>query len=432
MGAVEKKIKSIDFVVGLISKRFVGVLDHLEEAIMEGLRELGESCLASRAYVFLLSEDGQTMSNVYEWCAPFVRPEKDNLQDLPVTIFPWWMEKLKKNEMILIEDVEKLGDDARAEREILLMQGVKALIVLPLFSGKTLKGFIGLDNVENALLWSKEAIKLLELSSEIFSNAFIRLAHEKAIADQHKEILNLQTRVIQQEKMAGIGQLAAGVAHEINNPLGFIRSSFATLKAYEGESDLDEDILDIHSEIEEGLERIANIVNALLRFAPIEGKEDYTFFDVNLLIEEILMFLNYDIPQNVNIQRINQKLNPLYGQRGDMGQVIIQLINNALKAIAYKMSIDSNYTMGNILVSTEQQDDTIVITLDDDAMGVSLNEQCRIFEPFYSGNQDEGMVGLGLSLVYDIVENKHKGSVVCSSSALGGARFVVRVKENNR
>ncbi len=115
-----------------------------------------------------------------------------------------------------------------------------------------------------------------------------------------------------------------------------------------------------------------------------------------------------------------------------MGQVIIQLINNALKAIAYKMSIDSNYTMGNILVSTEQQDDTIVITLDDDAMGVSLNEQCRIFEPFYSGNQDEGTVGLGLSLVYDIVENKHKGSVVCSSSALGGARFVVRVKENNR
>lgn len=398
MEAVEKKIKSIDFVVGLISKRFVGVLDHLEEAIMEGLRELGESCLASRAYVFLLSEDGQTMSNVYEWCAPFVSPEKDNLQDLPVTIFPWWMEKLKKNEMILIEDVEKLGDDARAEREILLMQGVKALIVLPLFSGKTLKGFIGLDNVENALLWSTEAIKLLELSSEIFSNAFIRLAHEKAIADQHKEILNLQTRVIQQEKMAGIGQLAAGVAHEINNPLGFIRSSFATLKAYEGESDLDEDILDIHSEIEEGLERIANIVNALLRFAPIEGKEDYTFFDVNLLIEEILMFLNYDIPQNVNIQRINQKLNPLYGQRGDMGQVIIQLINNALKAIAYKMSIDSNYTMGNILVSTEQQDDTIVITLDDDAMGVSLNEQCRIFEPFYSGNQDEGDGGFGTQL----------------------------------
>jgi PAS domain S-box-containing protein len=170
----ERQLREIERTMRIISSRFVGTFDMDE--IDASLADLGKLSGASRAYLFLLSGDSQLMSNTHEWCAQGVRPEIDNLQRLPTTIFPWWKDKLQKGETIHIKNVSDMPKEARTEREILEKQDIKSLLVLPVYTGNRLKGFIGFDNVYKTGDWSVEDFRLLQTSSDIIGNA---IEHKK-------------------------------------------------------------------------------------------------------------------------------------------------------------------------------------------------------------------------------------------------------------
>ncbi|WP_053001254.1 GAF domain-containing protein [Kosmotoga pacifica] len=161
---------SFENLIAKISSMFVGAFD-FDDAVNRSLESIGKFTGADRAYLFLFSEDGKSMSNTHEWCAEGITPEKDMLQNLPVDTFPWWMRKLKAGKIINIENVSKLPDEASAEKEILQAQDIKSLIVLPVFTGKELAGFIGLDDVDRNVPWKESDITLLKVFSEILSRA---------------------------------------------------------------------------------------------------------------------------------------------------------------------------------------------------------------------------------------------------------------------
>ena len=171
-----------------ISTNFINTHD-IDATIIESFAKIASLNKASRIYLFRFDIEKQTMSNTHEWCSDGVSPQKDILQDLPLTDFPWWIKKLSKGEIINISDVSKMPLEASAEKEILEYQSVKSIFVLPVVIKQSLVGFIGFDNVLSTEDWSMDDIDLLSTTVSVFSYALDRQLSEKEL---NKSYLNLR------------------------------------------------------------------------------------------------------------------------------------------------------------------------------------------------------------------------------------------------
>jgi len=179
----EQTIKhSLEFekTISVISSRFIGSYDN-DDAIDMSLSEIGNFTGASRVYLFLLRNNGTVMSNTHEWCNNGVIPQKDILQNIPTEASPWWIGKLRKGEVIHVEDVSKMPEEAGFEKHMLEKQEIKSLLVCPLKIGEKLNGFIGLDNVLVAGKWNYEDFAILRVCSEIIGNALERRQTEEEL-----------------------------------------------------------------------------------------------------------------------------------------------------------------------------------------------------------------------------------------------------------
>ncbi len=191
----EEELKSrleLEQAVSSMASQFLASPD-IDTAIDATLGDIGELRGVSRAYLFRFSDDGATMDNTHEWCAPGVTPQIDNLHDLPTDMFPWWMKRLSSGEAIHVRDVSTMPPEAAAEQEILESQDIKSVLVLPLHVGRRLAGFIGFDNVEEAAPWSDDDITLLRLMSWIMGNAMEQ--GETAAALRESEERNVFARL---------------------------------------------------------------------------------------------------------------------------------------------------------------------------------------------------------------------------------------------
>ncbi|MCQ1537554.1 PAS domain S-box protein [Methanocalculus taiwanensis] len=166
--------------IGLISSRFVAS-DDIDLPINVALEDIGSFCGASRSYIFLLREASDVMDNTHEWCADGVSPEIENLQNLSCSLFPWWIKKLRNNEIIRIRDLHEMPPEAAQEKRLLEEQGVRSLIAIPLMMSDGLTGFIGFDNVEMVRDWNREDINILRFCGDIIASALGRRRSEDAL-----------------------------------------------------------------------------------------------------------------------------------------------------------------------------------------------------------------------------------------------------------
>ena len=289
-----------------------------------------------------------------------------------------------------------------------------------------------------------------------FSGAVITM-HEtteiKNITDKlekaYKDLKTTQAQILQREKMASIGQLAAGVAHEINNPMGFISSNLGTLGKYvnklsdfintqtgvieslksaeisEGLTEkrkklkLDyilEDVEELIKESLEGAERVKKIVQNLKTFSRVDEAE-YKFADINECIESTLNIVWNELKYKATVEKDYQKL-PLakcYPQQ--LNQVFMNLLVNAAHAIEKQ---------GEIKIKTWNGNGFINVSISDTGCGIPEDEINRIFEPFFTTKEVGKGTGLGLSISYDIVK-KHNGEIVIDSEVGKGTTFTVKI-----
>ncbi|MBN2110954.1 MAG: GAF domain-containing protein [Methanosarcinaceae archaeon] len=143
--------------------------EDIDTAINKALQEIGELCNAGRSYLFLFHENEVIMDNTHEWCTEGVESQKERLRNLPIEMFPWWCDRLRKGEIIHIKDLSSLPEEASAEKDILEQQNIRSVLVLPIFVDGTLKGFIGLDNVEETGEWEPEDINSLFAVSNLMT-----------------------------------------------------------------------------------------------------------------------------------------------------------------------------------------------------------------------------------------------------------------------
>ncbi len=172
----------VERLVAAISHHLLDVeLGALDAAIVGALGAVGAFAGADRTYLFRLSPDGTTHSNTHEWCGPGIAPQQEALQNLPTGAFPWIMERLNRFETVQVPRVTDLPPEVGGEREVFEGGQVKSLAVVPLVSGQSLFGFLGLDAVRAEAVWTEADITLLRIVGEIFVSALLRRRGEETL-----------------------------------------------------------------------------------------------------------------------------------------------------------------------------------------------------------------------------------------------------------
>ncbi len=184
-----KAVKELEFRLELehiilnISGHFVNIrANEINEGIDRALKLIGEFFGVDRSYLFLISDDFSTMSNINEWCSEDSLSVKNRLQDVPIDKFSWAINKFKNNESIELSSLDELPLEAEAERQEFEIEGIKSIINVPMIYQGRLKGFLGFDKVREEKIWSSDSISLLRVIGEIFINAIERMANESNIA----------------------------------------------------------------------------------------------------------------------------------------------------------------------------------------------------------------------------------------------------------
>lgn len=245
---------------------------------------------------------------------------------------------------------------------------------------------------------------------------------EKKVEERTRELKESQAAMIQQEKMVGIGQLAAGIAHELNTPLSTIigyaqmlREDLSQEKSAANLSDVDEVIGQAG--------RCRDLVKNLLNFSR-RSTAERTGADLNAIVRKILSLIEHDF--EMKRIRIHMILDPSLPKakvnENEIAQVILNLSNNAA---------DSMTEGGDLHVSTryDASSDRIEIALSDTGSGIKESDRNRIFEPFFTTKEVGKGTGLGLSICYKIVEN-HQGTMEFKTGVSGGTTFKIYLPVN--
>jgi len=189
--SLKHRIK-MESLVADISKHLISLPPYeIDRGIDYALQIAGEFVGVDRSYIFQFSTNRTMMSNTHEWCANGVEPQKNSLQDLSSDIFPWWMEKLNRFETIVIQTLEDLPPEASAEKEILQMQNIQSLVVMPMIYTGTLVGFLGFDWVRSKKHIMDEDIIILKLIGEVLANALKRKQAERKLRAEQEQLISL-------------------------------------------------------------------------------------------------------------------------------------------------------------------------------------------------------------------------------------------------
>lgn len=248
--------------------------------------------------------------------------------------------------------------------------------------------------------------------------------------------------LLQDKKMAAIGQLAAGVAHEINNPLAFISCNLRSMEVYaeellrtaadarlhkerygapgDGDAALDleffrQDIAALLTESRSGIARIADIVRSLCLFSQIDADREWRLTDLNASLKSACDLIAPEVGAGVEILSGMSELPLIECQANQIDQVFINLLSNAVRAVG------SN---GRIWLSSGGAIDEVWVEVADNGCGVTPEHLDRLFEPFFTTRAVGHGMGLGLAVAYGIVKG-HGGELSASNRPGGGSVFRV-------
>ncbi len=315
----------------------------------------------------------------------------------------------------------------------------------------------GMLYVGNTAQLSEEEIKLIQSVADAFSTAYARYedfnrleAAKQQVDKTLVELKQAQTQLVQSEKMASLGELTAGIAHEIQNPLNFVNnfSDVSSELLDEMKTELakgnKEDAMAIAENVKQNLEKILHhgkradaIVKGMLQHSRTSsGQKELT--DINALADEYLRLAYHGL--RAKDKSFNAKFETDFDAAvgnlnvipQDIGRVMLNLINNAfyavnektLSAVATPTAVKYEPTVS---VSTKKIGDKVLISVKDNGNGIPQKVLDKIFQPFFTTKPTGQGTGLGLSLAYDIVTKGHRGEMKVETKESEGSEFVIQL-----
>ncbi len=313
---------------------------------------------------------------------------------------------------------------------------------------------------ELALQQAKQDLEMRVAERTATLEELVRQLREQALVAEStlKDLQQAQAQLVQSEKMTSLGQLVAGIAHEINNPTSFIygnikhayeysQALFDVIAAYQSEYpqpaltvqtliesvDLDflqQDFYKLLNSIAVGAERIQTIVQSLRTFARTDEAEVKPV-DLNEGIDSTLLLLQHRL--NLQQHRPAIQVIKYYGQlpklecyAGQMNQVFMNLLSNAIDALEARNDLRKDALKIHIRTELTQKN-AIKIQIADNGAGIAADLQSRIFDPFFTTKPIGAGTGMGLSTSYQIITERHNGTLHCTSTVNQGSVFIIEI-----
>ncbi|MGI0493406.1 PAS domain S-box protein [Alkalinema pantanalense CENA528] len=387
----------------------------------------------------------------------------------PASILGSAPEVIIQQQMIIINDPQEIEDPIF--RSLVESLGIKSDILLPIKTGTQRIGLLFGSYIHKQHYWTDSEIELLQAVGDQLSIAIDQAdlyaqtrAKSQELELTLQELQRTQAQMVHHEKMSSLGQLVAGIAHEINNPVNFIHGNISYAAEYTQdllglielyqkdypnptpaiaehieEIDLEflcQDLLKLLGSMRVGTERIREIVKSLRLFSRLD-ESDIKSVDVHEGIDSTLMILQNRLkgkPNCPGIQVIKQygTLPQVECYAGQLNQVFMNVLTNAIDALEER---DSHRTIpemeaqpSQITITTSLVDSQWVeIAIADNGPGIPEEIQSRIFDPFFTTKPVGQGTGMGLSTSYQIIADRHQGSLTCTSMLKQGTTFVIRI-----
>ncbi|MBW4678172.1 MAG: GAF domain-containing protein [Desmonostoc geniculatum HA4340-LM1] len=368
--------------------------------------------------------------------------------------------------ILVIKDIYKVNYSACHVALIELIQA-RAYMIVPIFQGEKLWGLLAAYQNMKPRDWQEDEVDLLmqigtQLGVGLQQAELLEQTQrqKEELTQTLKELQQTQSQLIQSEKMAGLGQLVAGIAHEINNPISFIYGNITyvsehaenllkLLRFYEkqhpqitadiqkqaAEIDLDfiaDDLPKILTSMTMGADRISQLVLSLRSFSRLDEAEMKPV-DLHEGIDSTLLILQHRLQPQTNsfaIEIIKEygDLPPVVCYAAQMNQVFMNILNNAIDALEHSVNFGQIIENPKIWIRTKVQEwNTILICIADNGCGIPKMVRSRIFEPFFTTKQPGQGTGLGLSISYQIIVEKHGGNIKCLSEPGNGCEFWIEI-----
>ncbi len=298
-------------------------------------------------------------------------------------------------------------------------------IIIPVHHMQNLMGVIVLLSYQKREL--NEEIEILDAISSQLSNAIARaelyqknIQTVRELKSAMKELKETQIQLINSEKMASLGQLVAGVAHEINTPVASIKSNNGIVSKLLGsieDADLKEMLTDINEIDKEAVNRISNIVTSLKKFVRLDEAE-LQEADINKELDLTLELIRHETKNRIEVIRNYGEIPVIKCFPNMLNQVFTNILINACQAIDGK---------GTISISTEYKDKNLIVKIKDSGKGIPQNQLNKIFSAGFTTKGVGVGTGLGLAICAKIIE-KHKGEITVNSEVGKGSEFVITIQ----
>jgi signal transduction histidine kinase len=392
------------------------------------LRELLSGVVAdklSSALTVLLGAPVRVLSADGTWVMGDIQPLAGNIRQVALSY-----------------DLEIVGHIETAATDEARIRAVK--IILESFMHSGARYFMASEMHMEVVQTDYEELQRKHAELSISEARYKALAEnlEQRVKDQVETIESARIQLYQAEKMASVGQLAAGIAHEINNPIGFIRSNLSAAQSYVQKfqsvaeqvassgnavllaawqkADLDFVLKDFPSLLQEsvgGADRVARIVSDLKKFSTVDQAE-YETVDLNDNIRSACNVAASEINRHAELKMTLGELPPLLCKAGHLNQAFLNLLLNAVQAMKEER--------GEIRIQSGVENNQIVIRISDTGSGIPPEVLPRIFDPFYTTRNIGSGTGLGLTVCRDIFV-AHGGTIEVSSELNVGTTFTIHL-----
>lgn len=409
---IKQKAQSQAIRIALINKVSNNIRESIDisQILQSALKELAIMFSAYKAYY--AKADGQSF-NIEE-----VYGEKKSKNVSKISFDEKTMKTIGTKEIAISNSlIEYLG--ANPFKEPVLR------IIIPVHHMQNLMGVIVLLSYQKREL--NEEIEILDAISSQLSNAITRaelyqknIQTVKELKSAMKELKETQIQLINSEKMASLGQLVAGVAHEINTPVASIKSNngiVAKLLDSIDDADLKEMLSDINEIDKEAVNRISNIVTSLKKFVRLDEAE-LQEADINKELDLTLELIRHETKNRIEIVRNYGEIPAIKCFPNMLNQVFTNILINACQAIEGK---------GKIIITTEYKNKKLVVKIKDNGKGIPQNQLSKIFSAGFTTKGVGVGTGLGLAICTKIIE-KHKGEITVNSEIGKGSEFVITIQ----